>query len=537
MASFLGFPYYPARQRSEYAFRLDGSVLLYEDQCCLTGQECLKTLTVELDDPEAKSIAPGYLAFSDILINPEELKRMRVIRIKGKNPFVSPGGYSELPLSLLEGLTFRTLTTVALCNVRLCCVVFAPFLKHTNVACLKLERVDYESYGETAALVSNCKLKKLELHFLPHGMISQLVRGIPNNHKIHLVVSADEKDGRFSQMLWDSICVERQVFNALPPFLPRLNAITFSNGPKFVDHCQIWRNLSMSEVGHVGVQDGKFSDESFDELTAYVGNRETHLRSLCIRYWNTGLDREDGADIHEFLSAIGRGCVEQYVHIGISCSMGHVIASHLPQMGLSAAHFEIVQSDPNQPGSGTLLRQGDQSVVVSPLQRNPGPELIEAARRDKTLGVFAPDRQVGASLRAIKGLSAVGVKQKHYEVTEESDGTSLYWPVFTPTQIDMLRLFERRNIRRAQHRPVRRSYNDEYDYVDQDDDSDQNSNDDDSDQNSNVGSTSEEKGDDDEDNDAGGGRRPPAFAAPIVNNLDDSSISQYTTPNAKARTP
>ena len=101
------------------------------------------------------------------------------------------------------------------------------------------------------------------------------------------------------------------------------------------------------------------------------------------------------------------------------------------------------------------------------------PEDSTTARRDQTLRVFSPERKAGASARNIKGLSAIGVKQKHYQVTEDSDCTSLYWPVFSLAQIDTLRQFEARNIKRAHRRPDRRSYDDEFDFMDEDDDSDQ----------------------------------------------------------------
>jgi len=472
MAGYQCFPLHPNPQRDWYGLRLDHRAIRYEDMRRLEGQERLQLLVVELENPEAERASPGYIAFTNLLKDPNELKGMREFHLRGLFPYAPPVAeqFFVLPHEVLMALTPRNLASVTLVKTALPVFEFRHFLEHCNVEHLKLCHVEWESDSD-GPLISNCKLRRLDLNVVPHDMIAKLIHGIPEGHKLQLEVSGDGKNGQFSQLLWNSICVENH--QSVEPKLRGINSIIFRRSPRFIGPLTIWRDLEQSQLEHLGIDDAAFGDQNFAGYCGCISRPASKLRSLYVRFWNPWTDGDDVPNIHQLMESIKNGSVVEYVHIGVSCAMTHIIASHIPFLGLSAAHFEIVQEKPERADPRNLLvRLFKGKSYVSPLDRSPGPELIEAARRDKTLGVFAPDRAAEARKRGVKGLSAIGVKQREYECTHNSDGSSVFWTVFSEDDVDLLRLLEARNIRRARRRPLLRDYDDEYYLLDEDVDSD-----------------------------------------------------------------
>jgi hypothetical protein len=401
---------------------------------------------VDLVNPYASSTeSPGFNDFTELVSDPDELKALTFFSINGSTERAHPLYGGALPHALMLGLTPRSLTTVCFSNVHLPCAELPGFLLWSPAQHIRFSNVSFTPNPKGRPLCSNKSLQMLELCNVPHKLVDELVRGINSQTKGFHLKLHPEGNKVFRDSLWTSIFPR----TGRRPSVGSITSVTFAGSPVFCKPCSVFSDLINSNVCYLGLEDAQFDEHSFVGLLGLVGDPDGHLRSLRVRYWNTEISNNahNGSEFHRFLRAIGRSKIKEYIHEGISCDMANIVANHLPTLGLSACHLEVTPP-PKKHKS------------LSGLAVSPADELIAAARKDRTLGVFDEsdfsNNIAGGPYDVMPqtvlfpydkkpqlvGLSAIGIKCRVYG---DSGVTPAHWELFSEDQLDTLSRLVKRN--------------------------------------------------------------------------------------------
>jgi hypothetical protein len=428
-------------QRHFLVLQLNGGVMSRRDQDRLRDQADLVRINVHLTNAYAHAICRGYQAFVDILGDEKELQKLRRLYVKGQDLYTMRDKTTDIPHGLLHALAPRGLVSLHLADVSVPAMDLRPFVELTACPQIKFTRVVSSLTLADAPLLSNANLRTLELVEVPNILTSLLIAGLRDHQQIHLKVAPPCIGGEIGQSLWDAISKDgfRQHTNKSYN-LRCIRSLTFLNSPHFEDtDLTLWDDLAASQLRHLGFCDASFSYGDLQKLCGVMTKKDCSLRTMWFRHWSVHSSPTEVNDVLMFLKALSRSPVKEYVHEGITCYHGHLVASMLPELGLAVAHLEILGPRPG-------------CEYNSPYNHSPGNELVQAAQIDKTLGVMDSDQQAVAKRKGISGLSAVGVSHSSYNSSDLDIKVVGTWDVFTNDQVDALRRYEQRNVRREGRR-------------------------------------------------------------------------------------